>query len=196
MVAVTIACEDRLSEAVIRKIWRESGIAHSISNVYSRCGYGYLKRGIAGFNEAARHGPWFVLTDLDRTMCAPQMLRQWLPKGRHENLIFRIAIREVEAWLMADRVGIARFLGVSVAIVPPDPEQLLDPKRDLIQLARRSKKRNVKDRIIPIGSAAQGPDYNSALCEFVDAQWNVQRAAGVARSLAGAMRALEVFSNA
>lgn len=96
---------------------------------------------------------------------------------------------------MADRVGIARFLGVNLAIVPKNPEQLLDAKRCLIQLARKSKKRNLKERIIPIGSAAQGPDYNSALCEFVDAEWNVHEAAELARSLAGAMRALEVFSN-
>jgi len=39
----------------------------------------------------------------------------------HPNFLFRVAVREVEAWLLAHREGIARFLGISEHLVPLMP---------------------------------------------------------------------------
>jgi hypothetical protein len=40
---------------------------------------------------------------------------------------YRIAVREVEAWLMADRVAFADALGVRVSVIPTQPERSQTP---------------------------------------------------------------------
>lgn len=55
-------------------------------------------------------------------------------------MCFRIAVREVEAWLLADAEQAAGFLAVPLARIPAEPETLPDPKATLIALAGRSRK--------------------------------------------------------
>jgi len=51
--------------------------------------------------------------------CAPTVLRRRLKQqgaGRLEipkALILRIAVREIESWILADRTGLASFLGIA-----------------------------------------------------------------------------------
>jgi hypothetical protein len=146
--------------------------------VHRSGGYGYLRRTIAGWNEAARGGPWLVLTDLDRAECPRALIDEWLPQPQHPNLLFRVAVREVEAWLLADRENLARYLGVSTRLFPPDPDSLPDAKRSLIELARRSRGRAVRESIVPRqgSTAKQGGDYNGFLGRFVMDAWNIKAA--------------------
>ena len=60
-------------------------------------GYGFLKINITAFNEAAKDIPYLILTDLDDNPCAATLGASWLKSKMHPNLIFRVAIREVEA---------------------------------------------------------------------------------------------------
>jgi hypothetical protein len=48
----------------------------------------------------------------------------------------RVAVREVESWVLADRRRIANFLSAPLNSIPMDPEQLDDPKMALLTLAR------------------------------------------------------------
>ncbi len=162
-IPVNLVVEDSLSEAVVSKLLSDSGLAFRIGTRYiGRQGNGYIKNGILGFNRAARATPFFILTDLDDKSCAPSLIVDWLGEPASKNLIFRVAVREVEAWLLAHRAGFASFLGINRELVPTDVESLLDPKRTLINLARKSKRSDLRKSIVPPEGShrRQGPDYN------------------------------------
>ncbi len=100
-IPLNLATEDELSETVLLKLLSETG-RYSVGQTYRQGGFGYLKRTISGWNAAAVGTPFLVLTDLDEAACPASLLRSWLPTPPHPNLIFRVAVREVESWLLAD----------------------------------------------------------------------------------------------
>ncbi len=159
-IPVNLAVEDALSESVLRKLLASANQHYAVGTCYSEGGFGYLKRTIGGFNHAARGTPFVVLTDLDNAKCAPSLIHDWLSESRHTNLLFRVAVREVEAWLLADRAAIATFLRVARARVSKSPESLPDPKRELIRLASHSRSRDIRDDIVPPRGSprTQGPN--------------------------------------
>lgn len=174
--AINLAVEDQLSEAVLRKILSITEGRFLIVNCYNRGGNVYLKKNIAGFNNAAKGTPFLVITDLDDSECPPALIKEWLPYPKHHNLLFRIAVREVEAWLLADCNGFAKYLGIAIKGIPLDVESIKDPKRRLIELAQKSRNRRLREAIVP-GSksdARQGPDYNGALISFVNRFWDIK----------------------
>ena len=194
--AISLAVEDQLSEAVLKKILSMAEDRFFVAGCYSRRGFGYLKKNIAGFNNAAKVRPFLVLTDLDTSECPPVLIKEWLPHPKHHNLLFRIAVRAVEAWLLADWNGFARFLGITrKGGVYLDVESINDPKRRLIELAQKSRKRNLREAIVP-GSksdARQGPDYNGALIRFVNEFWDIKAAMRNSISLKRTVKAVIDF---
>lgn len=100
-IPVNLAVEDELSEVVLRRLLADAR-CYAVGTVYGRRGNGYLRKTIVGWNRAARGCPFIVLTDLDNTRCAPSLIAEWLTVPKHPNLLFRIAVREVEAWLLSD----------------------------------------------------------------------------------------------
>src|ERR1044071_4432659 len=108
-IPINLAMEDAVSEAVLQKVLRENRQEYAPATVYSRGGNGYIKRTISGFNNAAKGTPFLVLTDLDTYECPAALVADWLKVPKHSNLLFRVAVTEVEAWLLADRNGIAAF---------------------------------------------------------------------------------------
>ncbi|KPA10390.1 hypothetical protein MHK_009402 [Candidatus Magnetomorum sp. HK-1] len=78
MIPINIAVEDKLSEAVIRKILNSSKRSYIFGACFCRGGSGYLKKNIRGFNNASKASVFLLLTDLDTTECAPTLIRQWL----------------------------------------------------------------------------------------------------------------------
>jgi len=54
-----------------------------------------------------------------------------------------VAVREVEAWLLADGTNFSRFLRVQEGALPKDVEAIKDPKACLIGLARKSRSREI-----------------------------------------------------
>lgn len=177
-IPVNIAIEDELSEVVLTQLLRFSGRGYSIGTAYRRGGYGYLKRTIQGWNRAASTTPFLVLTDLDDAPCPSKLLADWLSEPVHSNLVVRIAVREVESWLLADPNGLAAYLRVNVRFMPEHPDQLTDPKAKLVDIARKSRSTDIKSRIVPrAGSTAkQGPDYNACLSAFVRQNWDIKLA--------------------
>jgi len=171
-IPINLAYEDDLSLEVVLRILR-SDKRFSVGTLFHGRGFGNLKRNISGFNNASKGMPYLILTDLDHKECAPIMIKEWLPETRNPNLIFRIAVREVESWVLADRVAFAKFLGISQKKIPQEPDELLDPKAYLINLARDSRKRPREDIVPKHGSTAkQGPAYNERLVSFVQKAWN------------------------
>lgn len=186
MPIVSGAVEGDLDEAVLHRVVREAGL--SLANVYGRSGKASLLRAVRDYNAAARHAPWVVLVDLDRDCeCAPPCAARWLPDPAL-HMCFRVVVRSIEAWLLADGDRIADFLGVRRAHVPPDPDALDHPKRALVDLARRSRRRSLRDEIVPREGSGRsvGPLYTTRMIEFVQDEvtgWRVERAVGASSSL-------------
>jgi hypothetical protein len=194
-IPVNLAIEDELSETVLRRIIAHTGRGYAIGTAYGRGGFGYLKRTIHGWNRAAAGVPFVLLTDLDELECPMALIEDWLTVPRHANLIFRVAVREVEAWLLADGTNFSRFLRVQEGALPKDVEALKDPKACLIGLARKSRSREIRERIAPLpgSTAKQGRDYNACLVSFVVSTWSIPAAAARSVSLARAVRRLGLF---
>ena len=135
-----------------------------------------------------------MLTDLDNYDCPPELINEWMNFKPNPGLIFRIAVREVEAWLLADIEGLAAFFKISSANFPREPEKKSDPKKALIKLAEKSRIRRIKEDILPLNpNASIGPNYNSRLAEFVFNHWNIGSALNRSESLKKAYKKLEEF---
>jgi len=173
LVPINLAVEDILSEAAVKKILIEAPQDFAIGTTYGKRGFGYLKKAIFGFCKAAHTTPFLVLTDLDATDCAPTLVQSWLPNGVEANLIFRVAVREVEAWLIADRTRLADFLGVRESSIPCNPDDLADPKAVIVSTAALSRRRAIRAALVPAPrtTAKVGPGYNDTLVEFVRDYW-------------------------
>jgi hypothetical protein len=102
----------------------------------------------------------------------------------------------VESWLLANQVAFSRFLGVPQENMPTDCDNLADPKAEIIGLARKSRKRAVRDGIVPKrgSTAKQGPDYNGLLGSFVRNDWDLEVARAGSPSLARTVNRLAVFT--
>jgi hypothetical protein len=192
---INLVFEDILSETVLRKLLHCSAATYGVGAVHNGGGFGWIKKKIKDFNSAAKGMPYLVLTDLDTCECAPTLIRQWLNTPKHPNLLFRVAVREVEAWLLGCREAFAAFLGVPESRIPADVEEIADPKVFVVNLARRSRKRDVRVDIVPEdGSTAKvGPAYNERLRLFVETSWDPAMAKVHSPSLRKTIDALDRF---
>lgn len=193
-IPINLVFEDELSEFVLTKLLDGFGNKFCVGVSYNGRGFGYIKSKINGFNQACVATPFLILTDLDNRECPIELINDWFNNVIHENMIFRIAVREVESWLLADIEGLSKFLRVSSANFPREPELEPDPKRTLINLARRSNIRSIREDIIPINDNAKiGPNYNGKLSEFVFGFWDLSRAMDRSQSLARTYQRLQDF---
>ena len=191
-VVANYAVEDVLSGTVVRRCLSFANIESGAS--LSREGFGYLKKIAPALNRSAAGVPYVMLTDLDHRNCPPELLADWMgPIPLHPDFLLRVAVKEVEAWILADRKGLARFLGVAQANLPRDFEQLPDPKHELLMVARRSRHRRIREDIVAETDhgPVQGPDYNGSLSRFVTDKWNIDKAAERCPSLRKMLERLE-----
>jgi hypothetical protein len=189
---VSAAVEGDLDEVVLRRIADHVGF--SVGSVYGRKGKPYLLKTLAGFNNAARFSPWIVILDLDRDHeCAPTAITAWLPHPAKQ-MFCRVAVRAIEAWLLADRDRIAAMLAISPQRISRDPDLLDDPKRHLIELARNSNRAEIRASIVPRAGSGRsvGPSYNAKMIEFITAgRWRIDTARNSSASLQRALDRLE-----
>ena len=146
--------------------------------------------GISRMNEVARNGfTVLMIADADQAVCAPVQFASWFPRGAHPNLLLRLAVRESESWVLADRIAFAEFAQVSAAVVPRLPDELPDPKQSLLNLIRRGKRRDLRDEMLPARESRSkiGLGYNAHLQRFVCERWSADRALENSPSLARAV---------
>ena len=185
-IIISSAVEGTVDEAVVKRLIVEAG--GKIGSIYGKRGKPLLKQRINGYNNAAHHHPWVVLVDLNHEAdCPPPLKAIWLPNPG-PFMCFRIAVREIEAWLLADRERFASFFRVSLTDIPAAPELLDDPKNTVIELSRRSRSRDIRLDLVPRHGSGRkiGPAYVSRLIEFVsDLQggWRPEGAAQASESL-------------
>lgn len=195
LIPLNLVFEDQISEFVMIKLVSKLG-KFVIGNSYSEGGFGYIKKNIRGFNQASKGCPFFVLTDLDNTTCAPVLITEWVKEPIHPNLIFRVAVREVEAWLLADSEGFSKYTGISEVNFPSNTEQIADPKQTLLEIIKKCRKRDIREDILPKDEYAKiGPNYNERLGEFVLKYWSIERAINRSDSLRRTMSCLSSFEH-
>ena len=191
---ISIVVEDDLSEAVIRKLIDCSRQNYAIHRTFVRGGRGNIYKQRVGFNNASKGTPYLIFVDLDRDECAPSLVREWLPQ-KHHNLIFCVAVREVESWIIASRSRISEFLGIEEHRICSTVDEIQNTKEYLLQLVKKSRNKSLKKDILPRSrsTAKVGPDYNGRLIYFVEKYWDSDAARANSPSLDRTIRVLENF---
>jgi hypothetical protein len=163
--------EGVVDEAILTRLVIDAGA--TVGPVYGKNGKSQLKKTLTGYNNAARYSPWLVLMDLDQDEdCAPPLVSACLAAPA-PMMRLRVAVRAIEAWILADREALAKFLSVAIPRLPHDPDAVPDPKRFLVDLARNSRRRDIRDDMVPRSGSgrAAGPAYASRLIEFAVTAW-------------------------
>lgn len=194
MITVSAAVEGVTDLVVARRLIEYVGADHGA--LHEAGGKPALRTKLRGYCASAKFRPWFVLVDLDHShSCAAELVAEWIPV-RPSKLCFRVAVRSVEAWLLSDLDGIARFLRVPKVLVPKNPESVSDPKRAIVDLAAKSSSRDVRDGLVPRprSGRAVGQLYTSTISSFVRDHWSIAKAAGVSPSLARAISCLQALA--
>lgn len=187
MTPIAIATEDQLSEAIAMRLIAEIRTPYHVTHKLRRGGFGYLRSKMDNWRQMAQYQVMMVMTDLDRADCLVEFRDQWLgnrplPAG----LLFRVAVREVESWVLADHVAMRELIGAK-GVLPVAPDELADPKQALLRLTKGASKEVREDLLKTIdGNLSPGLGYNARLTGWIDAAWSPQRAAERSPSLARA----------
>ena len=191
---INIAVEGYTDEIVVRSILDHIGLSCGL--VRGKKGKIHLLNSLSKYNQAARFAKWLIVVDLDQDAdCAPDYVISILSEVE-DGLILRIAVRAIESWLLADREHLAKHLGIAIANVPLNPDAEDNPKNTLLALTRKSRRKALKEDIIPrLGSGARvGPGYAFRINEFVtqsNYQWRPDVAVSCSDSLRRCIGALQ-----
>ncbi len=192
---IALVVEDVLSLVLMEKVLAQTGRGYMVLRPLVERGVGNIRKSVPKYVSASRALPHVVLADLDQTRCAPLLRQQWGVAKLPDSMLFRVAVRESEAWVLADRAGFADFAGIPVIKVPAAPEALADPKLELVNLVRRSRNKRLAAELVPVqGSAVSiGPFYNERLGQFVRETWDVEAAMANSPSLERTFSRLQSF---
>lgn len=183
---VILVVEDGLTDAVSTKILEHFGIEIVKRVIYE--GNSYLEQKAQSYNQAAHEECGvFMLTDLDSPkICPPTLIQSWVKSHLNHWFFLRVAVMEVESWIMADRQAMSEFLKVSIDHIPRNTDEIAAPKEFLVSLVRRSKSAGLRRTLVPgrnNKTAKVGNEYNPRLIQFVREHWDLERAATASPSL-------------
>lgn len=193
MTYVDLVVEDYVQYYIGERVLATMSDSFQVNRSFGFRGNGYIKKNIRGFNEASKFQPYIVFTDLDHLTCPLELVNEWIDFPLNDGIIFQIAVREAEAWLLADRSNFSKFFGVSEDRIPRNSAEINDPKDLITQLANNSRLKNIRESFIPPYDASVGPNYNEGLCEFILEYWDVDVASSNSSSLNRLIKKLERF---
>lgn len=194
MSSVFLAVEDGVSHAVGVRLIREANPDIYIQ-LLGKTGNGYLRSKILNFIEASKYTPVILLTDLDNFPCPLELIGDWIGiRNLPPQFLFRIAVKEVESWLLADHRGVNNYMGRHITNLPENPDILPDPKHFMLRTARRAS-REIRSDMVHERDAliTQGLGYNARLTTFVNEYWCPIRASDRSESLKRTRRRLQTF---
>lgn len=183
--AIDLLVEGIVDEIVLRAILARRGLA--VGTVYGRRGIGYVRERAEGIAVRGAHGMNVLIVADAMDIPAPcrgeacRMLVASPPSGT----LVRLAVNEIEAWLLASRAEIAAYLRVPLSRIPADSDSVADPKRTLVNIARDSRSSRIRQMVVPRDgvSAVVGVGYVDAVAEFVEQRWSLDAAVEVSGSL-------------
>jgi len=190
--SLNVIVEDVLSEVVMRRLLSHVGY-EGITTYRVTRGNVAIRTSLDKYKNASHVVPHIILTDLDRYPCPPALIASWNIGELPPTMLLRIAVRETEAWLLADRNNIAAFLMAAVEKVPCNPEALDDPKQSVFGVIRKSRRRRFIEEMVPQPGAHIGPLYNEMMCNFALNHWHIEKAAENAPSLARNISRISAF---
>ena len=195
---VPVAVEGDTDEPFAHRVVVASGL--QVDRVLVLNGHGNLDSRVARWCEASNRRPMLVLRDLDPSLghdCAPALVRHLSGGGiRTSTTLVRIAQREIESWLLADRQAVSSYFHVRPGAVPATPDLEPDPKLTLVNLCRSSTSSRIRRGMVPSAEAGRqvGPEYTGLILGFATGGWDVQRARRASPGLDRAIAALELFA--
>lgn len=176
---------ERLIRHVGREPWRR----------YTARGASRLDPKLPGYNLSAERQPWLVLRDLDAVGCPSELIRDLIGEPA-PRMALRIAVRQLESWLLADHAGFGRYFTVKETNLPPAPDDLPNAKRALVRACASSRRRDVRQAMVPTPSGRRqvGPEYEAWIRQFVVEEWDPVRASERSPSLQRTLERLRVLS--
>jgi len=189
---IAIAAEGIVDLAVLRRLSSESGFEPYVE--HGGRGKSYIDSRLPGFNNAAKFAPWLVARDLDQDApCAGELVRTLLP-SRARFMCFRIAVREIESWLLADATTLAASFRVPRRRIPDEPDDCSDPAFAMLTALQESEARSIREAMTRKrrdGSFERGPEYGTRLAEYAETAWKPANASKRSRSLRQAILRIE-----
>ena len=178
MLYVSYAVEGKTDQPVAEKLLQASGL-HLYQRTIAK-GKAKLDKKLPDLNRSAVRLAWLVIRDLDqddRNRCVPDLLVNLLDGRANDGMCFRLAVRSIEAWLMADSKAFADFFAVRRQL-PYRVDELNDPKTSLINLCRSSRRKAIREGVPPRQDSGRrvGPEYVAIVQEFVRRSWCPDRA--------------------
>ncbi len=192
---IVLATEDELSEFLGEKLIKDANTSLNVTLRLRKGGFGYLKSKLPNLCGLSKTQPVIIFTDLDSCECPKILIDSWFKNiERPQGFLFRVVVREIESWVLADHKAFSEYFGISQAKLPPDPDSLLDPKAALLKLVSGSR-REIKDAMIAKKGALaiQGVGYNTILGDFIRTSWSSLRAQERSRSLKKAFSRINEF---
>lgn len=184
---INVVVEGESDRGAIIKLLRSRNLGCTVT---PKNGKTRLDPQIASYNRAARRSPWLVIRDSDDD-CPVALRARLLTDPQSAALSLRIAHTMIEAWLLADIEAFADFFAVSIAKMPPKPEELTHAKQALLGLCLKSKSRRIRDDMVSASGERAGPLYTQRLNEYAESAWDPNRAALNAPSLERALREID-----
>lgn len=165
-IQISGAVEGVTDETVLARLFEHVGA--KVGVIHNARGKSNLIKKLNAYNNAGKTSPWTVIIDLDKDHdCAPELISA-LQISPSPYLIVRAAVRSIESWLLADREHFASFFKVPLHHLPNNPDALIYPKQELVNLVRKSKSGDIRRDVVPTASSGRsvGPAYPSQLISF------------------------------
>lgn len=194
---VLVAVEGVTDEPFASRVVNAAGLEVDRTIVFN--GHGNLDPRIPKWCQPSNRRLMFVVRDLDPSFghaCPPGLVAQLTgPPPLSATTLVRIAERELESWLLADRDGAANYFHLRPGSIPHAPDTELNPKQTLVNLCRSSTSSAIRRGMVPDprGGRSVGPEFTGLVIDFGSSSWSVERAKPSSPSLARALRSLETL---
>lgn len=193
-----IVVEGALEVPASLRLLQDVGISTEGLAPLDKGGRGRFWKDAPRYNQAAASiGFVFGLADLESFPCPSGLIQRHLKSSLHPNFVLRIAEQMLESWLLAD-TGLARFIGVPIALLPRNPDAEVNPKQTLANLARRSRSRGIRNDLVPENGSLGivGKGYTPRMSEFIEKHWRPNEAQQRSESLRRALAAIREIADA
>ena len=194
--------EDDVTRYIARKLANDISREMKIEDVFTQ-DVGIRERGAAIKNKLqqivrlGKKNPVVFVFDSDGD-CVVDILKQACPDGWADSFCaLNIAIDEGESWLLADKIGFAKYFGVNIEDIDFAQEvgEVTYPYKTSLYIMRniisKSTKKEIKENMSCTEKGKKPATYNMFWKEYIDNVWNMNEAKRFSNSLLRAIKRVE-----